>query len=238
MYVQNSENARRVFFDDVRERKSIGRGGYHKKIGTKSRKCSLPSDHLTEKEWRKMNGPITTVNLNAPIAWGEFKMLSNDLKFQYIKMLSDRFNATKLGICDAFGISFGTLTSGIADLGVNELFYSGKKMKKVDRAALLSFFGREELCNGAASDDSANYECHNSQFDMCTSELCNDKSESKAEDKEDVDSHQSVANWFAMKTFEVSFQGSFDANHVANSLRHMVPAGTTVKLKITCELLG
>ena len=77
MHAQNHENVRRIFCEDVRERRSIGRGGYHQKNGSKSRKCSLPSDHLTEGAWKKMNGPVTGVTMGAPMEWTTFKDASD-----------------------------------------------------------------------------------------------------------------------------------------------------------------
>ena len=46
-----------VFRKDIQEKKSIGRGAFHKKNGSKSKKCNFPSDYMTKKgershEWR------------------------------------------------------------------------------------------------------------------------------------------------------------------------------------------
>ena len=232
MYAQNHENVRRIFCEDVRERRSIGRGGYHKKNGSKSRKCSLPSDHLTEGAWKKMNGPVTTANLSAPMDWAAFKTLSHDLRSQYIKMLVDKFNATKVGISEAFGVHFTTLTKELAGCDAAQLFRPGKKMKQFEREALLTFFGvtpenEETECETVAEPDAQVAEIEPNECEI----------ERKTEETEAVEPVKpSVPSQFAMQEFELVFAGCFDADHVANSLRYMVPAGARAKVKISCEL--
>ena len=234
MYVQNHDNARKVFFDDVRERKSIGRGAHYQKRGSKSRKCSLPSDHLTEGEWKKMNGPVMSVNMNAPMNWSEFKNLSREMQNQYIKMLVSKFNATKVVIAEAFGTSFTTLTKGIIDCGASDLFRPGKKMKQAERDALLSFFGMQKESAETEVAVCETDETENTAIEVTVSETACENAETvTGEVVQPV-----AASKFAMRDFEVTFEGAFDADHVANSLRYMVPAGTSVRLKISCEILG
>lgn len=238
MYAQNHENVRKIFCEDVRERRSIGRGGYHQKNGSKSRKCSLPSDHLTEGAWKKMNGPITGVTMGAPMEWTTFKDASDRLKFKYIEMLSEKFNATKAGLCSVFGVSMPTLNKELEKAGANALFRTGKKMSKAQREALLSFFGCGETAVESESDDSAicnDCDCESETTDF-ESEVCD--SECVAESETNAVEPKSEASDFSMSEFNVTFTGAFDADHVANSLRYMVAAGTTVKVKISCELLG
>lgn len=52
-----------VFNQTVKERNKERTGARHKKNGSKSKKCTLPSDYMTKKEKEKMNGPITTYKI-------------------------------------------------------------------------------------------------------------------------------------------------------------------------------
>lgn len=225
MYAQNHENAKQVFYEDLRERRSVGRGGYHQKNGSKSRKCSLPSDHLTEGAWKKMNGPVTTVNMGAPMEWAAFKNLSNELRGQYVKMLVDKFNATKVGISEAFGVHFTTLTKELTGCEVTKLFRPGKKMKAAEREALLNFFGVEPEAAETESEPVAETEPQiaETECEVCETEIA-------------TPVKPSVPSAFSMQEFELVFSGAFDADQIANSLRYMVPAGARAKVKISCEL--
>ena len=185
-----------------------------------------------------MNGPITGVTMGAPMEWTTFKNASDRLKFKYIEMLSEKFNATKAGLCSVFGVSMPTLNKELEKAGANALFHTGKKMSKAQREALLSFFGcgetvvESESCDSAACND---FDCESETID-CESEVYD--SERVAESEANAVVPKSEASDFSMSEFNVTFTGAFDADHVANSLRYMIPAGTSVKLKISCEILG
>ena len=43
-----------ILKEDIKEKKQAGRGYYHKKNGSKSKKCRLPSDSLSKKEIEKI----------------------------------------------------------------------------------------------------------------------------------------------------------------------------------------
>ena len=49
------KDAEYVFRKDIQDKKSIGRGAFHKKTGSKSKKCTLPSDYLSGKEKKALN---------------------------------------------------------------------------------------------------------------------------------------------------------------------------------------
>lgn len=76
-----------LFEQTSRERKRNARGSFAKKGGSRSKRCSLPSDYLTEKQRKELNGPVETYDLivNAPITaekWNRFHPL---VKKSYIK---------------------------------------------------------------------------------------------------------------------------------------------------------
>ena len=179
-----------------------------------------------------MNGPVTTVNMGAPMEWASFKNLSNELRSQYIKMLVDKFHATKVGISEAFGVHFTTLTKELAGCDAAKLFRPGKKMRASDREALLNFFGVEADCVETETKPVAETEPQivETEVEVCEIEQATVQTEIFTPVK------QSVSSGFAMQEFELKFSGAFDIDQIANSLRYMVPAGARAKVKISCEL--
>lgn len=76
---------------DAMQKKRIAGNARHMKNGSKSRRCSLPSDHMTHAQWKRRNGPVYTVSLNQPMSWDAFKCLTLDLQQAYIDAVQNRF---------------------------------------------------------------------------------------------------------------------------------------------------
>lgn len=81
-----------VYQSDIREKKSIGRGAFHKKCGSKSKKCTLPSDYLTRKEKAKLNSECKTYDMRKFYTYEEFKRFPDDIRLQYVNSLINRYN--------------------------------------------------------------------------------------------------------------------------------------------------
>lgn len=79
---------------DVYLKKRIARGYRNKKNGSKSKRCSLTSDGITQKQWRERNGEIMSYNLSEPMSWETFKTMPIDLQTEYIKGLRDKYGTT------------------------------------------------------------------------------------------------------------------------------------------------
>lgn len=88
------EDVEYVFRQDIREKKSIGRGIYHKKNGSKSKKCTLPSDYLTRKEKNKMNSEVSNWSMQRLYPYAEFKQMPKDLQAEYVTGLVNKYNIT------------------------------------------------------------------------------------------------------------------------------------------------
>lgn len=215
------ENIKSIFYSDIRDKKSAGRGGFHKRSGSKSTYVSLPSDHLTERGWRKMNGEVKSYNMNTGMSWEAFKELPVDLKVQYIKNLVARFNATKQEITDVFGISLPTFRRATAGCDFTGVFSVGRKMTAEEKAGLRAFFCMDTLCD------------HAEDVETCVEE--EEQSDRTEKNVFEISDRQSD---LMMREFTVKFDGAFDADHFANSLRGMVPKGTPVKIEISCQLEG
>lgn len=70
----------------------------------KGGKVILPSDRLSAKELKKMNGECKTYRLGSPMSWTEFKDMPNDLKVMYIKKLRKKFNIPDEELAVAMGV--------------------------------------------------------------------------------------------------------------------------------------
>lgn len=95
-----------VFNQDVLERSKMKTGARHKKNGCKSKKCTLPSDHLTPSQKKKLNGEVMTIKMNEPYRnWKQFKKLNMSLQAEYIRNLITNYGARSMDIASMFGIA-------------------------------------------------------------------------------------------------------------------------------------
>lgn len=132
-----------VFYKDIQEKKSIGRGAFHKKNGSKSKKCNFPSDYMTKKEREAMNGEVMSYNPNAWYTWEEFKNLPMEYQVKYVNSLLNRYNCGLSNISEiVFGKSKGCLGIYFKKVGqmefinrvtdrhlFRELYRNGEKLK-------------------------------------------------------------------------------------------------------------
>ena len=229
-YMPREENIKNIFYSDVREKKRTGYGFQHKKNGSKSKKCSLPSDYLTEREWRKMNGEVKTYNINKPLIWDEFKAMPADLRETYLRNLDDRVGGiTFQAIADAMGVHVVTLRGYMKECDMRDIFHSGKRMKPENKSALAAFYNNEEPASAPE------IECEHSEVPKEIAESCEEICGNEGEYPK-PDSDNSTDSAFIMKEFEVKFEGPFDADHLANTLRHMIHRGTVVKIEVECKI--
>lgn len=89
---------------DVLQKKRTASGAKHIKRGSKSKKCTLPSDFLTAKQRKELNGNVTTYNLSAPMTWCDFKGMPLDIQQEYIDGVQRRFGVKQVILADMFGI--------------------------------------------------------------------------------------------------------------------------------------
>lgn len=108
-----------VFQSDVREKKRIAAGAFHKRTHAgKGGAVKLPSDFLTRKELNAMNGEVKSYNINSPMTWEEFKALPDDIKIIYIKLLRERFDVPDARIADMLGVRQQYLAKTVVRLGI------------------------------------------------------------------------------------------------------------------------
>ena len=144
---------RYVFNQDVAERSKMKTGAFHKKNGSKSKKCTLPSDHLTPAQKRKLNGECTSINLSVPITnFSEFRSYPYSMQQEYLQNLITNYGARKSDICEMLGTQFGNFARYIKMHGITLNFgkvVRGRYAKMDDR--FLEFITRPENTEEAES---------------------------------------------------------------------------------------
>lgn len=99
------KDAEYLFSQTTRERKQLSRNAKYKKNGSKSRRCTLPSDNLTPAQLRRRNGTVLTYNLDQPHTLSELKDWPADLRHEYMTKLIDEYNPNNLGLSLMLGCS-------------------------------------------------------------------------------------------------------------------------------------
>lgn len=94
-----------VFRQTSLERKKIANGVYSRKRGSRSKKCTLPSDSLTAGQLKKRNGEVMQYNLNKPMSWHTFKSMPEDLQREYIVKCREKYGAKGKDLAEMFGMS-------------------------------------------------------------------------------------------------------------------------------------
>lgn len=110
---------------DIMTKKRIARGAAARKCGSKSRRCTLPSDYLTDAQKKARNGKMSTYNLSKPMTYEQFKLMPRDLQREYLLKLRNDMHASTRVIAQMFGCSDETVRVAIHNLGINT---GGKKM--------------------------------------------------------------------------------------------------------------
>lgn len=110
---------------DVMTKKRIARGAAARKCGSKSRRCTLPSDYLTDAQKKARNGKMSTYNLSKTMTYEQFKLMPRDLQREYLLKLRNDMHASSRVIAQMFGCSYETVRVVIRNLGINT---GGKKL--------------------------------------------------------------------------------------------------------------
>ena len=130
-----------MFLQDSREKKNIARSARNKRTHTGKRGgVKLPSDYMTEKEKKQMNGEVKSYRLNSPMKWDEFKSMPDDVKIIYIKAIREKYNTPDTYIAQMFGAGQTAVSKEIRRLCIgNGKTRSGRE--KWDKAGFLAWIG-------------------------------------------------------------------------------------------------
>jgi hypothetical protein len=104
---------------DVLEKKRIASGARHRKRGSKSKKCTLPSDYLTSKQKKRLNGKMVTYSLAHPMSYSVFENMPKDLQKEYLNKLYNDWGVTLTQIANMMHCSPETIRSKCIGFGFN-----------------------------------------------------------------------------------------------------------------------
>ena len=160
-----------ILKEDIKAKKQAGRGYYHKKNGSKSKKCRLPSDSLSKKEIEKMNGECKVYNFNKPMSYSNFCAMPVDLQIKYLETLRFKFGANQTDISKMMGVADTTLASHRAKFLDSKPVFKKYKHSRLDVEAWNKFINGEEAVvaekEEIANSDNKKVEDDNSADTTC-----------------------------------------------------------------------
>lgn len=124
------DDAKYLFLSDSKEKKDIARSARKKVTHTG---CTLPSDYLSAKQKRKLNGEVFSVNIKKPMKYAAFKLLPRDIQQQYLDFVTSEFSCGQRDFAmDILGVHDYTLHRYIVKVGLRSPWKQGKhyKLKK------------------------------------------------------------------------------------------------------------
>lgn len=130
--------------EDIKKKKQAGSGYRYKKNGSKSKKCSLPSDNLSKKELNKMNGECKVYNLSEKMSYSNFFAMPFDLQIKYLETLRDKFGASQVDIAKMMNVAPSTLASHRYKFLNNKPTFPSSNRSKLDKEAWNRFVNGED----------------------------------------------------------------------------------------------
>lgn len=146
-----------MFYDECTDRKRTARGAFNKRTHNGKRGgVKFPSDYLSKKEKRKMNGEIKVYKMNEPITYAEFKKYPDDLKKQYVNNLREKFDVSDTAIAEMMGINKGTLNRL---LNIIDASGGRRGSRKADYEGFEKWKNAGDVsCSSVSAEDSYEYE--------------------------------------------------------------------------------
>ena len=175
---------------DAMQKKRIARGASHMKRGSKSKKCTLPSDYLTDAQKRRLNGPVSTYKLDEPMSWESFKAMPEDLQKKYILNLQETYQANNDMLGKMFGVTGVSVCKMRHALGIGAMGQS--KMTRDEVAVRDAKWNA--FCNGVVGGKPGEVEAeesHNEIDKFVSSDDCTEEPE-QIEIKEMKPSEESI----------------------------------------------
>lgn len=193
---------------DVIQRKRLSGQSRHRKCGSKSKKCSLPSDSLTMKQWKERCGNVLSYNLNKPIGWEDFKSLPAHAQKEYITHLKENYGANAKSLADMFGVKSLTVRRLMDKNNLQIDFPVGHSMTNAQRAEWSRFLSQE-------SEETGN-------------EVC----------EEDIGLNDGIKHDASMtlKSFSLEFDGEISVDAISNSLKTILGQKSFGNIEIICNL--
>jgi hypothetical protein len=80
----------------------------------------MPSDSLTAKQKKALNGECKTYRMNDPMSWETFESMPADLQKEYIKKLRERFGITDDCVAEMMDCGIGDLHKVFESIGLGK----------------------------------------------------------------------------------------------------------------------
>ena len=198
---------------EIMQRKRLASQASHRKCGSKSKKCSMSTDHMTRKQWEERCGDIVTYQIGKPMSWDEFKQLPSGIQKEYIMDLVHKYSVTASDLARMFGITPNTVSKfcGSNDIGI--VFIRGKRMPKEARAEFEKF-----LSGGSGS----------------IAPMTSDPILTPAES---VMTPAAMTSGMNMTQFSLCFEGTIVPEMITNSIIAMLRPNSNVKLEVMCSVI-
>ena len=109
-----------VMISDSIEKKKIAHSSHNRKTHCgKGGRVKFPSDYLSKKELKAMNGDVKSYSLNKPMTWEEFRSMPQDLQIMYIKKLRNEFGVPDSVLGKAMGVCKSSFSKAMRDLNIS-----------------------------------------------------------------------------------------------------------------------
>lgn len=224
---------------DCLQKKRLAHQAKYRKNGSKSKKCTLPSDRLTHKQWKERCGPVISYSLGTPMNWENFKKLPVHIQKEYITNLQNKYCATATDLGKMFGVKPLTVRKHSDHHNLGLTFPRGHSMNSAKRAEWRKFLGEEDIENVI---ETSKEDVDNTTFqtDVDVHEENDTSVEEVVQAGEAASAPADVApaesNGMIMKKVCLQFNGAIDVDMIANSLRLILGNQASGELEIICNL--
>ena len=116
-----------------RQKAITARSARNVKRGSRSKKVTLPHDHMTNAEWKRRNGTVNNYNLSRPMRYSTFREMPQDLQKEYLRSLIAKYHANRQAIADMMGIHTTTVACVAKELNIHFPVGGAGKMTEADR---------------------------------------------------------------------------------------------------------
>lgn len=219
------------FYQEVNEKKQAARSARYKKNGCRSKKCSLPSDHMTQKQWKERNGRVMTYQLNVPMRWSEFKKLPSNIQKMYIERLAMKYSIGTKELAEMFGVSTVTVHTLCKRPEIGISFSRKRKMTPEQRENFAEFMG-------IVRDKEEDSECDQNATDPIAEERVDATGMTVIGlDPVQIGEHECLEREMTMNSVRYCFSGNIDYDSLITYLSVLVPEGSVVNLEVNCEII-
>ena len=112
-----------TYYQDTKGRRCYS----HKVNGSKSKRCTLPSDHLTAAQKAALNGEPETISLKRPMTLEQLRTVNHDLQSIYLHHLVDDLHARREDLSSMLQCSPWTVTNLLKQLPEPIQFKPGRQ---------------------------------------------------------------------------------------------------------------